>query len=154
MRARQSGGIPGPESATVTRTPSPSANPVRMTSRRLDAGTLGHGVAGIGDQIDEHLLQLDPITAGRGRSAAGSVPASTPWAISSFCTRPQRIAHQLVHVDRLALRLASLEQLPQPLDDPRRARDRPRRLSLRISRMSFGSARSWAREALRRLRVV
>src|SRR4029077_6037034 len=31
------------------------------------------------------------------------------------------VAHQLVHVDRLALRLAPLEQLPQPLDDPGRA---------------------------------
>ena len=54
--------IPDPESRTVTSTPSNPAVPVLISKSRAPSLDTAHRLDGIDDQVEDDLLELDPIS--------------------------------------------------------------------------------------------
>ena len=71
MRARFSGAMPAPESATVTRT-----SPSRLAVCDRQRAARFHGVARIQEQIQKHLLQLARIPVMRGSFSSSASSTS------------------------------------------------------------------------------
>ncbi len=67
---RCSGAIPWPRSRTESSTPSRRRSGRRRRSYGAVLGRIGDGVHGVEHQVDQHLLDLDPVADDRDRSTA------------------------------------------------------------------------------------
>src|SRR5882762_5316408 len=76
-----------------------------------------HGLAGVHDEVEQHLLQFDPV-AQHGGELRGRLRYDLDVARDQIAVRQlQHFAHELVGVQRLELRFAFFEQSAQPADD-------------------------------------
>ena len=86
-RSASSAEIPTPQSVTLTSTRCVSSWPDRITSSRGRSVTGCHGLNAVHHQIDDHLLQLDPIAEDRRQGRRQLRFASDIlWLTNSRCT--------------------------------------------------------------------
>ncbi len=77
----------------------------------------GHGVAAVDEEIQQHLLQLDPI-ARHGGKLRREVNAYADLTVDEVATHEREyLLDHLVHVDRLVLRFFLPQHGAQPRDD-------------------------------------
>ena len=117
MRGCTSSGTPGPSSFTSRTTASPSRScQVRRIERAASVGR-EHRLLGVDDQVEQDLLEL--VRIGEGERQAGRQRLDDADVRQRLLVRSQRerFAHDLVHVDHGARRVALAREGQQVADD-------------------------------------
>ena len=129
-RSAFSAEIPTPQSFTVTRTWPASSSCDRIVSSRGRSDDRLHRLNTVHHQIDDHLLQLDPISENQGqRRARAPSRSDTRWLDQLKLHQGDDLVNDVIDVERCFLdaglgreRTDALDNLARPfavLDDPR-----------------------------------
>ena len=111
------GGSPRPRSETATST-APSPADVRNAMSAASAGKACHGFDGVGQEIDEDLLDLHPVHRGPvARRRRTTFRTRHPGLPHLDGDQPQGLFHDLFDAARGVRRIAALRKRPQALHD-------------------------------------
>ena len=108
---------PGPESRRLTRTPFEASAAVLISNSRVPSLSAVHRFDGVDDQVEDHLLQLDPVRMNE-RQALRELRPHPDAVLHHFAAgQGDDLNDRLVDLQALLPRGSFLDEGPDPADD-------------------------------------